>query len=171
MLGRFRCVQNFLWILHMEYLNPIANPTYHTMTELYLRPACSGPVWCLWFGILKWHVCLVITHSKSMDQPGKVANPARGQLSRENECFPVSVCAWEFGLARRVRPSRPASASSFSTLRLGLVLTHEIPPKFRGGVHLFILNAIRHRASPEIIGSRNCVPMAFTVESPPAQGQ
>ena len=23
------------------------------------------------------------THSKSMDQPGKVANPARGQLSRE----------------------------------------------------------------------------------------
>ena len=28
---------------------------------------------------------MVITHSKSMDQPGKVANPARGQLNRENE--------------------------------------------------------------------------------------
>ena len=26
-----------------------------------------------------------------MDQPGKVANPARGQLNRENEYFPVSV--------------------------------------------------------------------------------
>ena len=30
---------------------------------------------------------------------------------------------------------------------------------------------IRHRVSPEFIGSRNCVPMAFTAESPPAQGQ
>ena len=36
-----------------------------------------------------------------MDQPGKVANPARGQLNRENEYFPVPVCACEFGLARR----------------------------------------------------------------------
>ena len=52
-----------------------------------------------------------------MDQPGKVANPARGQLNREeNEYFPVRVRAWEFGLARRVRQSRPASAcpSSYS---------------------------------------------------------
>ena len=31
--------------------------------------------------------------------------------------------------------------------------------------------AIRHRVSPEFIGSRNCVPMAFTAESPTAQGQ
>ena len=30
---------------------------------------------------------------KSMDQPGKVANPARGQLNRENEYFPVLVRA------------------------------------------------------------------------------
>ena len=30
-------------------------------------------------------VCMVITYSKSMDQPGKVANPARGQLNRGNE--------------------------------------------------------------------------------------
>ena len=28
-------------------------------------------------------LCRVITCSKSMDQPGKVANPARGQLNRE----------------------------------------------------------------------------------------
>ena len=34
------------------------------------------------------------TYSKSiMDQPGKVANPARGQLNRENEYFPVHVRA------------------------------------------------------------------------------
>ena len=31
---------------------------------------------------------MVITHTcKSMDQPGKAANSARGQLSRENEYF------------------------------------------------------------------------------------
>ena len=40
------------------------------------------------------------TYSKSMDQPGKVASPARGQLNRENEYFPVRVHASEFGLAR-----------------------------------------------------------------------
>ena len=33
------------------------------------------------------------TYSKSMDQPGKVANPARGQLIGENEYFPVRVRA------------------------------------------------------------------------------
>ena len=33
------------------------------------------------------------TYSKSMDQPGKVANPARGQLNRQNEYFPVPVRA------------------------------------------------------------------------------
>ena len=31
------------------------------------------------------------TYSKSMDQPGKVASPARGQLKRNNECFPVRI--------------------------------------------------------------------------------
>ena len=30
------------------------------------------------------NVFMVITYSKSMDQPGKVANPARGQLNRDN---------------------------------------------------------------------------------------
>ena len=41
-------------------------------------------------------ICMVTyiyghTYSKSMDQTGKVANPARGQLNRENEYFPVRV--------------------------------------------------------------------------------
>ena len=30
------------------------------------------------------YVSMVITYLQSMDQPGKVANPARGQLNREN---------------------------------------------------------------------------------------
>ena len=29
------------------------------------------------------YVCVVITYSKSIDQPGKVANSARGKLNRE----------------------------------------------------------------------------------------
>ena len=38
------------------------------------------------------HVCMYVcmygnTYSKSMDQPGKVANPARGQLNRKNDNF------------------------------------------------------------------------------------
>ena len=58
-----------------------------------------------------------------------------------------------------------------SILRLNLVLTCGIPPECRGGVHLFIYTAIRHRLSLEFIGPRNCVPMASIAESPPAQGQ
>ena len=53
---------------------------------------------------------------------GEVANPARGQLNRENELFSVPVRACAFGSARRIRPSRPASAYYFSSVRLNLVL-------------------------------------------------
>ena len=53
-----------------------------------------------------------------------------------------------------------------------MVLTHGgIPPDFRGDVHLFC-TAIRHRVSPEFIrSSSNCVLVAFTAESPLAQGR
>ena len=40
---------------------------------------------------------------KSIDKPGKVANPARGQLNRKNEHFPVLVRAGELGFARQIR--------------------------------------------------------------------
>ena len=59
-----------------------------------------------------------------MNQRSNVAYPARGQLNRENEHSPVppfSFYTKEFGPARRVRPSRPASGRSFSTLRLNLI--------------------------------------------------
>ena len=44
-------------------------------------------------------------------------------------------------------------------------------PNFTDMLLYSFITAIRHRVSPEFIGSRNCVPMAFTAESPPAQGQ
>ena len=45
-----------------------------------------------------------------------------------------------------------------------------LPISAAASIYLF-KTAIRHRVSPEFIGSRNCAPMAFTAESPPAQGQ
>ena len=107
--------------------------------------------------------------SQEKDQPRKVAEPARGQLNRENESMSPFAPKNLVSQHGSVVPSR---VSLFiSILRLNLVLTYGIPPDFRGGVHFFIETAIRHRTSPEFIESRNCVPMAFTAESPPAQGQ
>ena len=50
-----------------------------------------------------------------------------------------------------------------------LLITGFLPSSEATSVYLF-KTTIRHRVSPEFIGSRNCVPMAFTAESPPAQG-
>ena len=38
------------------------------------------------------YVCIVINYSTRVkDEPGKISNPARGQLSRENVFFPFPV--------------------------------------------------------------------------------
>ena len=116
-----------------------------------------------------------------------VANPTRGQLIMKHKF----VHAWEFGLASRVRPSSPASARSFctprlnqnlvsqdgfgrpvprqpaclfSTPRLNLVISY---PYSRAPLSatVFIYTVNLHGVSPEFIGSRSCVPVAFTAES------
>ena len=72
-----------------------------------------------------------------MDQPGKVANPARGQLNRENEYSPVPVRACLRIWSRETGSAVPSRVSLLiSILRLNLVLTYGIPPEFRGGIHL-----------------------------------
>ena len=75
-----------------------------------------------------YYIGMVITYTQqSMDQPGKVANPARCQLNRENELF---LCP-----ARRVQPCL-ASACSFSIVRLNnLVLI----PVFMDGTGVQLL--------------------------------
>ena len=73
------------------------------------------------------------TYSKSKDQPGKVANPARGQLNRENEYFPGLVRAREFCLVRRVRQSRPASVCS----SLYSAFTGFLPSSAAASIYLF----------------------------------
>ena len=72
-----------------------------------------------------------------MDHPGKVANPARGQLNRKNN-IPLSPCVPENLVSRdgfsRPIPRQPTHLHMI--LRLNLVLTYGIPPEFRGGAHL-----------------------------------
>ena len=82
-------------------------------------------------------MCMVITYTKSMDQPGKVANPARGQLNREkkNPCPRSRLRIWPRETGSAVPPR---VSLLISILRLNLVLTYGIPPEFRGGVHLSI---------------------------------
>ena len=71
------------------------------------------------------------------DQSGKVANPARGQLNRKNEYFPVRVLPENLvsrdGFGSPV-PRQPAylHAQAESEASYGIL------PEFRGGVHLFI---------------------------------
>ena len=102
-----------------------------------------------------------------MDQPGKVANPARGQLNRENN-IPLSPCVPGILVSRDgfSRPVPRQSAHLHTQVKSGAYLRDS---EFRSGVHYE--TAIRHRVSPEFIESRKCVPMAFTAENPPAQGQ
>ena len=72
-----------------------------------------------------------------MDQPGKVANPARGQLNKEKN-IPLSPCVPE-SLVSRDGFSRPVPSRAsllISVLWLDLVLTYGIPPDFCGGVHM-----------------------------------
>ena len=92
------------------------------------------------------HVMYGHTYSKSMDQPGKVANPARGELNRENEYFPVRVRASEFGLFE-TGSAVPARVNLLISIirRLNLVLTYGISPEFRGGVHLFRAKRVTNR--------------------------
>ena len=77
-------------------------------------------------------------YSQRLNRLGMGPDPGRSQLNSKNDTFLVPVRSYEFGLARRVQLYRPASAHSFDTLGINLVLTHEISPAFRDGVHLVI---------------------------------
>ena len=74
---------------------------------------------------------------RSMDQPGMVANLARGQLKREKICVPfpcsrLKIWSRETGLVRPV-PRQPAHPPHSGYL----VLTHGIPPAFHDRVHTY----------------------------------
>ena len=106
-----------------------------------------------------------------MDQPGKVANPARGQLNSKNN-IPLSPCVPENLVSRnefsRLVPRQPAHLHTQA--ESGALLTGFLPSSAAASIYSFI-TAIRHRVSSDFIESRNCVPMAFTAESLLARGQ
>ena len=101
---------------------------------------------------------MVIIYSESTDRPCKVANPARGQpenlVSRDGFGSPI--------------PRQPAHLHTQAESRVYLWGSSRVP---RRRPFIYIKTAIRDRVSPEFIGSDKCVPMAFTAESLPAQGQ
>ena len=106
-----------------------------------------------------------------MDQSGKVANPARGQLNRENEYFPVpyvpEILVSRDGFSLPV-PRQPAHL--LTQAEYGAYLRDSSrAPRQRPFIYLNTPYAIG--SVPSLSGLRNCVPMAFIAESPPAQGQ
>ena len=74
----------------------------------------------MYYVLVCMYVCMA-THIaiNSMNQPDKVANPARGQLNRENEYFPVRVCL-RLRIWSRETSSAVPSRVPISILRLKL---------------------------------------------------
>ena len=80
----------------------------------------------------------MVTHySKSKDQPGEVASPARGQLNKENQYISLSAFAPESLVSRdgfgSPIPRHPARLHTHIMLNLALTY-YGIPPEFRGDV-------------------------------------
>ena len=114
-----------------------------------------------------------------MDQPGKVVNPARGQLNRENERFPAPVRACEFGLARRAHLHTRAESGAYPTGFLPISAAASIylfkPPYDMGSVPSLPGHAIayrwrslprvrRHRASKPQGSSERVLPWQITMD-------
>ena len=108
-------------------------------------------------------------YSKGKDQPGKVANSARGQLNREKiipPCPRSRLRIW----SRETGSAVPSRVSLLISILIWWLLTGFLPISAAASIYL-CKTAIRHRVYREFVGSRNCVPMVFTAESPSAQGQ
>ena len=100
---------------------------------------------------------------------GKVANPARGQqMIFFLSPFEPDILVSRDGFGSPVR-RQPAHVHTQAEYGAYLRDSSRFPRR-RTFIHLKP-PYIRHRVSPEFIGSRSCVPMVFTAEIPPAQGQ
>ena len=112
------------------------------------------------------------TSSKSMDQPDKVANPARCQLNRGKMIFSLSPLAPE-SLASRDGFGSPVPrqyAHLHTQAESGAYIrdSSRVPRRHRS---FYLVRHTTLSVKSRVIGSRNCVPKAFTAESSPAQGQ
>ena len=109
-----------------------------------------------------YYVCIVNSYSR-VQINRKVANPVHDQLNREK--FPCSrsrLKNWfrKTGLAV---PSRVSLLILYTNAESGAYSRDSSQcPQWCPN----IFTTIHHRVSHDFIGSRNCVPMAFTAESP-----
>ena len=110
----------------------------------------------------------VVTLQQRTNQPGELADPVHGQLKGDKILCPRSrLRIWfrETGLAI---PSRVSLLILHTQAESGAYSRDSSRcPQRRP----YIFTTTHHRVSPEFIGSRSCVPMVFTAESPLAQGQ
>ena len=60
---------------------------------VYLHTCNLSECMCVYMYVCMYVCMYGHTYSKSMDQPGEVANSAPGQLNRKNQHFPVRVRA------------------------------------------------------------------------------
>ena len=114
-----------------------------------------------------------------------VAHIARVRINRVR----LPTCTWSAEQEKRI-VSCPRSRLRIWSRETGLAVPSRVSllvyihTQAESGVYLrdssrvprrrpfsYLKTAIRHRVSPEFIGSRDCIPMAFTAESPPARGQ
>ena len=159
-----------MYVYEITLKRAIPNPAlhYHPSHSMLLSPVLLRGGVCM-------YVCMVLTYSiVCMYQPEKVVNSACGEL--KSLCFFLSPFAPENLVSRHGFSTvlfRPASAYSFSTLRLNMLLTHGIPPAPRDGAHLFIYTVNRHRFNPELnrITRLRTDVVTVTAKSPPAQHQ
>ena len=97
------------------------------------------------------YVCMVITYSKGKDQPGKVVNPARGELNRENYFF-LSPCVPENVVSRdgfgSPFPRQPAHLHTRAEYGAYLRGSSRVPRR-RPFIYL---TAIRHGSVPSLSG-------------------
>ena len=110
---------------------------------------------------------MVITYSGAWINWVRLPDPARGQLNRDFffSCPRSRLRIWSRETGSAV-PSRVSLLILHTQAESGAYSRDSSRfPRWRP----FIYTAIRHRISPEYIGSPDCVPMAFIAESPPAR--
>ena len=74
-----------IFAINLQYCTVV----YSDMSQYYEAPTLIELTLNTALYVLIFHVCMYgHTYSKSMDQPGKVANPARDQLNRKKWKFP-----------------------------------------------------------------------------------
>ena len=152
-------------IQHKSSVGAVPRSLYvYIFIKLHIT-AQSGPV----IRVILIYVCMVITYSRVWINRVRLPILLVISWNRENN-IPLSPCVPENLVSRdgfsRPVPRQPAHLHTQAESGAYLRDSSRVPRR-----RPFMETAIRHRVSPEFIGSRNCVPMAFTAESPPAQGQ